>query len=311
MSETMKAVRFHEYGGPEVLRYEDVPQPVAGPGQVRVKVAAAGVNPLDWKLRQGLGQAFWPLQLPAVLGADVAGTVESVGENVTRWKPGDVVWGAAQKLGAYAQYVVVPEADIVSKPDNLSLVEAGGLASVAATAWQGVHGHGKLQSGQTILVHAAAGGVGMFAVQFAKEIGATVIGTASAKNEAFVRSLGVDTFIDYTKTRFEEVASNVDVVYDTVGGEIGTRSLSVLKPGGVLVCIAGEPDRAEAAKRGVRVEHFSMTLTPETLQAINERVASGNLKTVVSETYPLSEARAAQESSATGRTRGKIVLEVE
>ncbi|MBC7804984.1 MAG: NADP-dependent oxidoreductase [Akkermansiaceae bacterium] len=311
MSETMKAVRIHEYGGPEVLRYEDAPKPVAGPGQLLIRVAVAGVNPVDWKLRQGIMQSFWPLTLPATLGADFAGTVEAVGANVSAWKSGDVVWGGSSELGGYAEYIVVSEAAIAAKPDNISLKEAGGLYSVALTAWQGVHDHGRLQPGQTILIHAAAGGVGMFAVQFAKEAGAHVIGTASAKNEAFVRSLGVDSFIDYTSTRFEDAVQNADVVFDTVGGDTGTRSLAVLKSGGILVCIAGEPDRAEAARRGVTVEHFSMTLTPESLRAVSELVASGKVTTFISETFPLSEARAAQEASETGRTRGKIVLQVE
>lgn len=310
MSETMKAMRIHEYGGPDVLRYEDAPKPIARAGQVLVKVIAAGVNPVDWKLRQGYMKDFWPLAMPAILGADFAGTVEAVGDNVTAYKSGDAVWGGSHELGGYAEYIVASEADIITKPENISFVEAASLPSVALTAWQGVHEYGKLKSGQTILIHAASGGVGMFAVQFAKDLGAHVIGTASAKNEDFVRSLGVTTFIDYTTTKFEDVVQNCDVVFDAVGGDIGTRSLQVLKPGGILVCIAGDADRAEAAKRGVTVEHFSMTITANALQSVNERIATGKVKTIVSETYPLLDARAAQESSATGRTRGKIVLTV-
>ncbi len=311
MSETMKAVRIHGYGGPEVLVYEDAPKPTAGAGQVLIRVHAAGVNPVDWKLRAGYMKGVWDMPLPATLGADIAGTVAAVGEGVTGFMLGDAVYGGSDALGGYAEYVAVKADEIALKPESLSFVEAASVPVVGRTAWQGLFEQASLKAGDTVLIHAASGGVGLFAVQFAKAVGATVIGTASGKNEEFVRSLGVDTFVDYTTTRFEDIAKNVDVVYDAVGAETATRSLAVLKPGGTLICIAGEPKPEDAAKYPeVVIKHFSCHQSGEEMAEFAKRFDAGTLRTYVSATFPLAEVRAAHEQSETGRVRGKIVLEV-
>jgi NADPH:quinone reductase-like Zn-dependent oxidoreductase len=305
----MKAVHIHELGGPEVLRFEEVPRPEAGAHEVLVRVHAAGVNPVDWKIREGdLGK----IALPAIMGSDFSGEVEALGPEVTEFRVGESVFGSvADESGSYAEYALADTSTIIEKPAGLDYIQAAAITIPAMTAWQALFDTAKLQSGQKVLIHAAAGGVGSFAVQFAKWKGAYVIGTASGSNAELVRSLGVDEFIDYRSTRFEDRVRDADVVFDTIGGETQERSWTVLKRGGLLVSIVQPPSEKTAAAHGVRgifmVENAKRT---DVLRQIAELVASGRVKANVETILPLREARKAQELSQSGHARGKIVLAV-
>ncbi len=235
----MKAIRIHQYGGPEVLAQVEMQRPAPGANEVLIKVKAASVNPIDWKVRAGHMKDIFPLTFPATLGLDVSGTVEEVGPDAARFKRGDEVY-ASLELGAgggYAEYVVAKETIVAKKPGTLNHVQAAAVPVAGLTAWQALFEVAQLRAGQKVLIHAAAGGVGNFAVQFAKAKGAHVIGTASSKNQAFLGELGVDHAVDYQKTRFEDVVQDADVVLDTIGGETQERSFKALKKGGILVSI--------------------------------------------------------------------------
>ena len=247
----MKAIRIHQYGGPEVLAQVEMQRPTPGPNEVLIKVQAASVNPVDWKLRAGHVKEIFPVTFPATLGWDVSGTVEEAGSGVTAFKRGDEVY-ALLKGGGYAEYATADEAVVARKPRTLDYVNAAAVPVAGLTAWQALFEVAQLSSGQKVLIHAAAGGVGNFAVQFAKAKGAYVIGTASSKNQAFLRELGVDQAVDYQKTRFEDAVRDVDVVLDTIGGETQQRSFKVLKKGGILVSIVQPPSQDLATKYGVR-----------------------------------------------------------
>ena len=308
----MKVVRIHQYGGPEVLFLEEVKRPTPGPDELLIKVHAASVNPFDWKVRQGYMQQFLPLTLPITIGWDVSGTVEATGSGVTQFKRGDEVYARldVMKGGAYAEYTIAKESDVALKPKSVDHIHAAGIPVAGATAWQALFDAAKLRAGQKVLIHAAAGGVGIFAVQFAKAKGAHVIGTASGKNQGFLRELGVDEAIDYEKTRFEDVVRDVDVVLDTIGSEVQERSWKVLKKGGILISIVAPPSAEQAAKYGVRAPMFQSHPGSADLVEIAKLVDSGRVKTFVDTVLPLAEARRAQELSAHGHTRGKIVLKV-
>src|SRR5215471_2339159 len=256
----MKAVRVHTYGGPEVLRFEDAPRPTPGSGELLVKVHAASVNPIDWKVRAGYMKDYIPLPLPFIPGWDVSGVVEAVGAGVTKFTKGDEVYArpdVAHHGGGYAEYVVVKETETALKPKSIDHVHAATIPVGAVTAWRALFDTAGLKKGQKVLIHGAAGGVGSFAAQLAKWKGAYVIGTASTRNQAFLRELGVDEPIDYEKTRFEDVVHDVDVVLDPIGGETQNRSWTVLKKGGILVSIVVQPSADEAAKHGVRSAFIS------------------------------------------------------
>jgi NADPH:quinone reductase-like Zn-dependent oxidoreductase len=312
--ENMKAVRVHNYGGPEVLRFEDAPRPTPGPGELLVKVHAASVNPIDWKIRAGYMKEYIPLPLPFIPGWDVSGVVESVGAGVTKFKEGDEVYSrpdvAAHGYGGYAEHVVVKETETALKPKSVDHVHAVTIPVGAVTAWRALFDTGGLESGQKVLIHGASGGVGSFAVQLAKWKGAYVIGTASGKNQGFLRELGVDEPIDYQKTRFEEVVRDVDVVFDTIGGETQKHSWSVLKKGGILVSIVGPPSADEAARHGVRAASLSAQGGSLLLSELAKLVDSRKIKPIVETVLPLSEARQAHELSESGHARGKIVFKV-
>src|SRR5437879_4577200 len=235
-SQTMKAIRIHNYGGPEVLQYEDAPRPKPQAGEVLIRVHAAGVNPIDWKIREGHVKDFWSHKLPLILGWDLSGAVEAVGPGPApagRFKKGDEVYSVSDisRDGAYAEYVVVRESELSLKPKSLHHVRAAAVPLAALTAWQSLFDTAQLQPGQRVLIHAGSGGVGHFAVQLAKWKGGHVFGTASTKNQELLRELGVDEPIDYTKQKFEDVARDVDLVLDLIGGETQERSWSVLKNG--------------------------------------------------------------------------------
>ena len=246
---TMKAVQIHAFGGPDVLQYEDVLRPQPKANEILVRVHAAGVNPVDWKIREG----YLSAALPMIMGIDFSGVVENVGAGVTKYRSGDAVFGqVADESGSYAEYAVAMESDIARKPEGLDDIRAAALPVAGLVPWQALFDIANLTAGQKVLIHGAAGGVGGFAVQFAKWKGARVIGTASGAHVEQVRQLGADEVIDYRKTKFEEVAREVDMVLDTIGGETQERSWQVLKRGGVLASLVQEPSAKKAAAHGAR-----------------------------------------------------------
>jgi len=309
---TMKAVSIYGYGGPEVLVYEDAPRPHPDAGEVLVRVHAAGVNPVDWKIREGHLKDMLHHTFPLVLGWDLSGVVESLGTGITRLKVGDEVFSRPDiaRDGAYAEFIVVKETELALKPRRIDHLHAAALPLAALTAWQTLFDAGGLAAGQRVLIHAAAGGVGHLAVQLAKGKGAHVIGTASAKNHEFVRKLGVDQVVDYNTERFEAVVQPVDLVLDTLGGDTQERSWQVLKRGGILVSIASPPKAETALAHGVRQAFVFTQPNAGQLTEIAALVDAEKLKVIVETILPLSDATRAQELSARGHGKGKIVLRV-
>jgi NADPH:quinone reductase-like Zn-dependent oxidoreductase len=309
----MKAIRIHSYGGPDVVRFEDAPRPEAEAGEVLVRVHAAGVNPVDWKTRGGGGQAKKIGEsFPLVLGWDLSGVVEEVGPEVTSLDTGDEVYGLVrfpQPGATYAEYTAAPAADLAATPASISHTDAAAVPLVALTAWQALVETADLQPGQTVLVHAAAGGVGHIAVQLARSQGARVIGTASGPNADFVRSLGAEP-LDYSQERFEEAVSGVDVVLDSIGDEVLERSARVLRRGGILVSIRVELPADAAQELGIRAERIFVRPDGGQLGEIGSLIDAGRLRPVVSAEFPLAEVAKAHELSEAGHTRGKIVLTV-
>jgi NADPH:quinone reductase-like Zn-dependent oxidoreductase len=305
----MSAVTVSEAGGVEVLELVRIPPPRPAAGELLVRVQAAGVNPVDTQIRRD--PAGWA-QLPYTPGFDLSGVVAAVGPGVTRFSPGDAVFAMLDlgRGGAYAEYALVREAEAATKPGSTSHVEAASLPLVALTAWQALFETADLQPGQTVLIHAAAGGVGTVAVQLARWRGARVIATASQRNHAFLRELGADVVIDYGTERFEDVARDVDVVLDPVGGETQARSLTTLRDGGILVSLVGLVPAARAPAGDVRTAAILVRPDAEQLARIAALVQSGDLRPIVSHRLPLSEVAEAHRQSETGHTRGKIVLEV-
>lgn len=310
--ETMQAVRFHSYGGSEVLVLEEVARPQAGAGEVLIRVLAAGINPLDWKVRAGHVKEWLPHRLPLIPGWDVSGVVEAVGPGVTAFRIGDAVYGMLDFLrdGAYAEYVAAGTLNLASKPNSIDHIHSGAVPLAALTAWQSLFELADLKFGQTVLIHAAAGGVGHFAVQFARWKGAKVVGTASAGNESFVRDLGADEVIDYRTTRFEEAVQDTDVVLDTIGGDTQQRSWRVLKKGGILVATLGISSPEAGRQVGVRGEGVRVHPDAAQLSQIAALIDAGNLNPAVTTILPLAEAARANELSQTGHVKGKIVLRV-
>jgi len=309
---TMKAIVLHEYGSPEVLKYEDVPRPEPKEDQILVRVIAAGVNPVDGMIRSGMFAKDEKTVFPRTLGADIAGVVEKSGSKITKFKAGDAVYAyiSLENEGGYAEYALAMENEASPKPKSLDYVEAAAVPVVALTAWQALIDTAKLKAGQTVLIHGGSGGVGTFAIQIAKARGAKVIATASAANQDLLKQLGADVAIDYTKTKFEDVARDVDVVLDSVGKDTLARSYGVIKKGGFIVSLVARPDRAELAKRGIRGAALSVDPNSNELGEIGRLIDEKKIRVIVSQTFPLSEAKKAQEQVATGHTRGKIVLKV-
>jgi NADPH:quinone reductase-like Zn-dependent oxidoreductase len=308
----MKAIVIHEYGGPEVLKYEDVPRPEPKEDQLLVRVIAAGVNPVDEAGRSERSAKFFGITLPFIPGYDIAGIVEKTGGKITKFKTGDSVYAylSLTKGGGYAEYAVASEVEAAAKPKSISFVEAAGVPVVALTAWQALIDTAKLSAGQTVLIHGGSGGVGTFAIQIAKARGAKVIATASTANQDFLKQLGADVAIDYTKTKFQEVAKNVDVVLDSVGKDTLARSYGVVKKGGFVVTLVARIDQAELDKHGIRGASLSVKPDSNELVEIGKLIDEKKIKVIVSQTFPLSEAVKAQEQVATGHTRAKIVLKV-
>jgi len=309
----MKAIRVHAYGGQEVVRHEEVPVPVPGADEVLVRVHAASVNPVDWKTRSGGGQAEKiGERFPFVLGWDVSGAVEEVAPGVVDLAVGDEVFGLLrfpQPGQTYAEYVAAPAHELAPKPRRLSHVEAAAMPLAALTAWQALFETGALEAGHTALVHAAAGGVGHLAVQLARWKGAGVVGTASGDNADFLRSLGAAP-VDYTRERFEDVVSEVDLALVAVNGDVTDRSLGVVRRGGVLVSIRSEPSQEEAERLGVRAERVLVRPHGGQLAEISSLVDAGHVRPEVAAEFPLEEVDQAFELSESGHVRGKVVLRV-
>src|SRR5258708_18959327 len=304
-SKTMRAIKVHDYGGADQLKLEVTPRPEPKEGEVLVRLKAAGVNPADWKFRQGSYKAFMPLSFPWTPGIEGAGVVEAIGEGVTAFKRGDAVFGNIN--AAYAEYAVVPAGDLAPKPAALSFEEAASVPVGALTGWGAVEA-ADIKPGQRVFVQGAAGGVGLFAAQLARSKGAHVIGTASAVNLDFVRSLGVEA-IDYDAAPFESVVHDVDIVIDTVGGEVLQRSWDVLKPGGLLVSVAGRATEEEAKAKGKQFKGASRAPASNLIQ-VAELISAGKLTPAIQAGFPLSEAAAAMQLCETGHGRGRIILHI-
>ena len=334
-SETMKAVRIHAFGGPEVLRYEDAPKPVVKPGEVLVRVHAAGINPPDWYLREGyraLPPEWRPqVAFPIILGTDISGVIEAVADDVTDFSVGDAVYSMVRFFSvgesrAYAEYVTVPASQVAPKPAGIDHVQAAAAPMSLLTAWQFMValGHDEpnpLQpnrhapvplDGKTVLVNGAAGGVGHFAVQVAKLKGARVIAVASGRHEALLRELGADVFIDYNQTPPEEAARDIDLVVDALGGPTSARFLAVLKRGGALFPVfpLGFSGADEAERRGITVSATQVRSSGAQLADVGAFLDAGTIRVIIDSTYPLADARKAHERAARGHIQGKIVLTV-
>ncbi len=330
----MRALAIRRYKASAQLM--ELPRPEPGPGDLLVRVRAASVNPLDYKIRDGVVKVLVPYSFPLILGNDLAGDVEAIGPGVTKFEVGDAIYSRLDKdrIGAMAEYALVRESAAAKKPACLDYVEAASLPLVGLTAWQALIELARLQAGQQVLIQAGSGGVGTFAIQLAKHLGAQVATTASARNHALVKSLGADVAIDYKTTRFEELAKDQDVVLDTQAGDTLLRSFAAVKPGGVVVTIGGRPDarfarawglspplvwilgflnrRVDrlASEKGVRFEYLFMRASGEQLEKIGALVDQGVVKPVLDKTFPLEAAAGAISYVESGRAIGKVVVRV-
>lgn len=330
----MQAFVITKYGQP--LRAAEVAEPVTGDRDVLVQVHTAGLNQLDEKIRLGEFRQILPYKLPLILGNDVAGTVLSVGKEVTGFKPGDEVYARPDqgRIGTFAERIAIAEEDVALKPVSASMEEAGSLPLVALTAWQALVEQGNVRPGQKVLIHAGAGGVGSIAIQLAKHLGATVATTASSSNTGFVRELGADVVIDYRTQDFGQLLSGYDLVLDSLGGENLQKSLRILKPGGKAIGIAGPPDpafarraglnpivrlaitglsgkiRKQARKPGVSYEFLFMRASGDQLRRITALVDAGAVRPIVGKSFSFDQAPEALQSLAAGGFRGKAILSV-
>jgi NADPH:quinone reductase-like Zn-dependent oxidoreductase len=311
----MKAITISQFGGPEVLRQIDIPAPAIQEDEVLVQVKAISINPVDVKTRAGKGVAGrLKGQDPLIPGWDISGIVAAVGRQVSAFKPGDEVFGMVNFPGhgkAYAEYVAAPAAHLALKPANITHEEAAAATLAALTAWQALVENAKIRAGQKVLVHAAAGGVGHFAVQIAKLLGAHVTGTSSAANRDFVLGLGADAHIDYRSQRFEEVLYDMDFVLDTLGGDMIDRSLEVIKPGGTLISIPSGLNEAvteKAKAKGINGYFFLVSSNGGHMQRVADLLENGKLKAHVSQTFSFEEMARAHEQVESGRTVGKVVV---
>ncbi|HEY3344276.1 MAG TPA: NADP-dependent oxidoreductase [Anaerolineaceae bacterium] len=304
---SMQAIRIHEYGGPEQLVLETLPCPEPKGNEVLVRILSAGVNPTDWKYRSGAMKQYIPLTLPWTPGVDAAGIVEAVGPEVTTLRVGQAVYGRPN--ATYAEYTVAPEGELAPKPKNLTYNEAAAVPVGALTAWKSLFDVANLQLRQRVLVQGAAGGVGLFAIQLAHWKGAYVIGAASGANVDLVRALGADQAIDYRNAPVETIVNDVDVVIDTVGGEITDRSLHALRRGGILVTVANQAPEARAESLGVRAVRGGRAGT-DLLPQITVLIEAGTIRPIVGTIYSLEEAAKAQAESQTGHGRGRIILHI-
>jgi len=332
----MKAFILDRYGKSRRLRLGDLPEPEVRDHDVLVRVHAAGVNPLDTKIRDGAFKAILPYRLPLVLGHDVAGTVARTGPKVTRFKRGDPVYARPGdgRIGTFAELIAVHEADLAMKPANLSMEEAASLPLVALTAWQALVERAQLKEGHKVLIHAGSGGLGTAAIQLARHLGATVATTTSTANVELVKSLGADVVIDYRKEDFETVLTGYDVVLNSLGKDTLEKSLAVLKPGGKLISVSGPPDadfakdrglgwflrqvmrllslgiRRKARRRGVSYSFLFMRADGEQLREIAALVEAGTIRPVIDRVFPFEATNEALDYVEAGRSRGKVVIKV-
>jgi NADPH:quinone reductase-like Zn-dependent oxidoreductase len=308
VKQMMQAIQVYEYGDVDQLKLAVVVRPEPQAGEVLVRVHAAGVNPIDWKVRQGLRKQLIAMQFPYTPGMEIAGVVEEVGPDVTTLQIGQAVYGRST-TGGYAEYAVAAEKMLALKPQSVSFDEAATIPVGATTAWQGVFESGKVEAGQRVVIVGAAGGVGLFAVQFASRRGAHVIATTSGANVDYVRSLGAETVIDYTTTSLVDAVHDVDCVVDTVGSTLET-SLQVLKPNGILVALSGQPPTEQAKERGIQVVASRTQIGSEMLENLARLIDEGQLKTMIKKIFPLSQTSQAHELGQQGHGRGRIVLHI-
>ncbi len=308
----MNAIRIHEFGGPEVLKYEDAPQPMPAADEVLIKVHASGVNPIDCKIRAGHAQGRFPVEFPLIPGWDVSGEIEEVGSDIINFRIGDEVYARPDptKDGTYAEYVAVKANQISLKPRSIDHNNAAAVPLAGLTAWQALFDHGELEEGQKVLIHGATGGVGSYAVQMAKWKGAYVIGTTSSKNIDFLKDLGADETIDYNSEKFEDKVKDADLVIDLIGGETQKRSLQVLKNGGRLITTVAPEYKDLAKEKNIHLENFMAQSDPEDLEQIAALIDEGKIKPFVEKIMPLKDAAKAHELMENGSVQGKIVLEV-
>jgi NADPH:quinone reductase-like Zn-dependent oxidoreductase len=308
----MKAVIIHEYGNEDVLKLEEIPVPEITSDEVLIKIHAAGINPVDWKVREGYMKGRNLHTLPLILGWDLSGTIEKAGIAVTEFHPGDEVYcrPAVERNGAYAEYISVRAGEVARKPKSLSHIEASGVPLAGITAWEALVNKAEIKKGQKVLIHAASGGVGTIAVQIAKAKECYVIGTTSGHNVDLVKSLGADEVIDYTKQEFSEVLSEIDVVFDTLGGTVQDNSWKVIKKGGFLVSIARNPEQSVAGKMGVKAGYVFIGPNVPVLNQLTSLIEGGKIKPVIDSVFRLEDIKKAHLLSQSGRARGKIIIEI-
>ncbi len=308
----MKAVVVNEYGGPEVLKYQDAPRPEPKGDEILVRVMAAAVNPVDSYVRQGMFAKRGLDNRPAIIGYDIAGVVEKTGADIKKFKAGDAVYSylSIMRGGAYAEFAVAKESETALKPKSINFEEASAVPLAATTAWQALVDTAKTEKGQTVLIHGGSGGVGSFAIQIAKARGAKVIATASTEHQGLLKQLGVDQAIDYTTTKFEDVVKDVDVVLNCVRADALARSYGVVKKGGIIVSITDEPDQAECAKHGIRGSRLGAHPDANVLEELTKLIEAKKVTPIISQTFPLADASKAHQQIETHHTLGKIVLKV-
>jgi len=310
LPKTMKAIVAHEYGGPDVLKYEDVPLPEPKENEILVRVIASGVNPADPLILNGKYAKEFGTHLPLVLGYDMAGVVVRAGAKVTKLRVGDPVYAYLLWGGGWAEYCISNEGESAIKPKSIGFIDASAVPLAALTAWQALIDIGKIENGQTVLIHGGSGGVGSFAIQIAKAHGARVIATASTANQDVLKQLGAEVAIDYTKQKFEEIAHDIDLVLDPVGRDTLARSYGVVKKGGIVVTIVSRCDQAELKKHEIRGASLSSHPDSGELGEITKLIDGGKIKPIVTEVLPLTDAAKADAQAETHHTRGKIVLKI-
>ncbi|NEI72512.1 zinc-binding dehydrogenase [Rhizobium lusitanum] len=307
----MQAVRIHRFGGPEVMAIEEIDRPTPSANEVLIKVFAASVNPVDAKMREGKYPVVTEKDLPYVLGRDVSGQIAAAGDDVSSFLIGDEVFAfLSPEHGGYEEFVLARADEVAAKPKSLDQVGAAAVPLAGITAWQGLFDHGGLRQGQHVLIHGGAGGVGHFAIQFAKAKGAWVATTVSASEKEFVSDLGADQVIDYKSEKFEDVIEPVDLVFDLIAGETQERGFNVVKPGGALISTLQEPDKARAAELSIRVGRYTAQPNGAQLREIAELIDQGKVKVVIASTFELNEAAEAQAALNERHIRGKVVLKV-
>lgn len=308
----MKAVLIRKFGGPECLEFAEVAEPMPGPTEVVVEVHAASLNPIDWKIRQGLVAVYGNLPLPRILGRDFSGVIAAVGANISDFRPGDAVFGIADRLknGTLSENHVIDVSLVAKKPRAITHIAAAALGVAAASALAAIETGVPVKAGDRVLIHAGAGGVGHFAIQYARKKGAHVIATGRAENHDFIKSMGAHECVDYTTTDFATAVKDCDVVFDTLGGEAHNRSMACLKPGGTLVWLHAAPIPPGPGRADIKVVNALVKGGREVVERVGQLAAEGVLKPHVSATFPLERAAEAFAMLETGRTRGKIVLTV-